>query len=77
MDTTIDLKKKIKDYLENADERILKIIHAIIETETKKEELPQTQKDLLDQRLQFHKKNPSDGRSWESIKKSLESQHGL
>lgn len=44
MDTTIDLKKKIKDYLENADERILKIIHAIIETETKKEELPQIKK---------------------------------
>lgn len=75
MDTTVDLKNRIRNYIENADERILKIINAIIETE--EQGLSQTHKDILDQRLKYHKENPSDGKTWEEIKSSLKEQHGL
>lgn len=77
MDTIVDLKNKIRSYIENADERILKIINAIIEAETDEQELSQAHKDLLEQRLKYHKENPSDGKTWEEIKGSLKEQHGL
>lgn len=69
METTLDLKNRIKNYIENADERILKIINAIIETE--EQGLSQSHKEIIDQRLKFHKENPSDGRTWEEIKASM------
>lgn len=72
MDSTVDLKNKIRDYIDIADERILKIINAIIETETEEKGLSQKHKDILDQRLKYHKENPSNGRAWEEIKRSLE-----
>jgi hypothetical protein len=77
MDTTVDLKNRIKNYIENADERILKIINAIIETETEEQGLSQAHKDILDQRLKYHKENPSDGKTWSEIKESLKAQYGL
>jgi hypothetical protein len=77
MDTTVDLKNRIKNYIENADERILKIINAIIETESEEQGLSQAHKDILDQRLKYHKENPSDGKTWSEIKESLKAQYGL
>ncbi|MFA5620320.1 MAG: addiction module protein [Weeksellaceae bacterium] len=77
MDTIVDLKNKIRSYIENADERILKIINAIIEAETDEQGLSQAHKDQLEQRLKYHKENPSDGKTWEEIKSSLKKQYGL
>lgn len=77
MGTTVDLKDKIRNYIENADERILKIINAIIEAETEEQELSQAHKDLLDERLKYHKENPSDGKTWEEVKSSLKTEYGL
>ena len=77
METTIDLKNKIRNYIETADERILKIINAIIETETEETGLSQSHKEILEQRLEFHKNNPTDGKSWEEIKDSLKLRYGL
>ncbi len=77
MDSTVDLKNRIINYIENADERILRIINAIIETENEEQGLSQSHKDLLDQRLKYHKENPSDGKTWEEIKESLKVQYGL
>lgn len=53
MEISLDLKNRIKNYIENADERILKIINAIIETE--EQGLSQSHKEIIDQRLKFHK----------------------
>ena len=78
METTIDLKKKIHDFIDQADERILKIFYAIISTEKSNElELTLEHKAILDERLEEHRKNPIAGKSWSVVKKSLEKDYGL
>lgn len=66
---SLDLKNKIRNYIDHADDRILKIINAIIETE--EEGLSQGHRNVLDERVKYHKENPSDGKTWEEIKSSL------
>lgn len=74
MDTR-EIKNRIRDYIEHADDRILRIINAIIETE--ENEFPQSHKKILDERLKYHQENPEDGKSWEEIKSILKKKHEL
>ncbi|WP_262497969.1 MULTISPECIES: hypothetical protein [unclassified Chryseobacterium] len=39
MESTVDIKKRIHDFIDHADERILRIINAIISTEENEEAL--------------------------------------
>lgn len=78
METTINLKKRIHEFIEEADERILRIFNGIIEAEKKEDfELTEEQKEILDQRLQHHKENPDSGKSWSEVKKSLKEEYGI
>ncbi|UGU14720.1 addiction module family protein [Sinomicrobium kalidii] len=77
MDTSIDLRNRIKKYIEHADERILKIFNAIIETETEEPGLTPSHKEIIDIRLKHHRENPTDGKDWDDIKASLKQQYGL
>ena len=79
MDTTLELKNRIKKFVETADERILKIFNAIIDSESDSEDfvLSQEQKNILGQRLKFHEDNPSDGKTWDEVKDSLKAKYGL
>lgn len=74
---TIKIKNRIRNYIEHADEYILKIIHIIIESQTEEEGLTERHKEILDERLKYHKENPTEGKSWEEIQKSLQEQYGL
>ena len=78
METTINLKKRIHEFIEEADERILRIFNGIIEAEKKEElELSDEHKEILDQRLQNHKENVDSGKSWSEVKKSLKEEYGI
>jgi len=77
MDNTLDLKKRIHEFIDRADERILRIINAIIATEENPEELSNEHKEILDQRLQQHTENPNSGKSWDTVKNSLKDKYGL
>ena len=66
---TKEMKERIRDYIEHADDRILRIINAIIDTE--ENELSQAHKDILDARLKYYQENPEDGISWEEVKSRL------
>ncbi|MDR6404656.1 MULTISPECIES: addiction module protein [Chryseobacterium] len=77
MDNTLDLKKRIHEFIDRADERILRIINAIIATEENPEELSHEHKEILDQRLQQHKENSDSGKSWDNVKNSLKDKYGL
>lgn len=72
---TFEIKNKIRRYIEHADERILRIINAIIETE--ENEIPQSHKEILNDRLKTHYKNPEEGKSWEEVKSTLKNQFGV
>jgi hypothetical protein len=73
---TLELKNRIKNYLEHADERILKILNAIIETESK-ENISTTEKEILDQRLKLHNDAPDSGISWDELEQKLLKKYGV
>ncbi|WBV54341.1 addiction module protein [Chryseobacterium gambrini] len=77
MESTVDIKKRIHDFIDHADERILRIINAIISTEENEEALSSKHQKILDQRLEEHQKNPNSGKSWSEVKNSLKEKHGL
>lgn len=78
MESTIDIRKKIHDFIELADERILKIFSAIISAEENAEEgLSSSHKKILDHRIQEHLKNPNEGTPWLEVKEKLQKQYGL
>jgi hypothetical protein len=74
---TLAVKNRIRDYLEDADERILRIINAIIESESDDYELSESHKEILDERLKHHEENPGDGKSWEEAIQKIRSKHKL
>ncbi len=73
MDNSLEIKKRIHDFIDHADARILRIIHAIITSEeTENETLTVEHKDILNQRLEDHKINPTSGKSWNEVKQELQ-----
>ncbi len=72
---TIEIKNRIRNYIEHADERMLKIINAIIETDVN--ELSESHKEVLDERLKDHQENFKEGKSWEEIQTALKKQYEL
>lgn len=71
METTIDLKKKIHEFIDQADERILKIISAIINVEKNDEEaqtVPDSFYEQLNKRRERHLKGESKSYTWDEVK---------
>ncbi|MDT0645333.1 addiction module protein [Zunongwangia sp. F260] len=72
---TSKIKNRIRDNIEHGNERILRIINAIIETEEK--EVPQLPKEILDERWKHHQENPEEGKTWEEVKSVLQKKYGV
>lgn len=70
---TIELRENIHRFIDVADERILKIINAIIETEKKEGQpvVPQWFYDELDKRRERHLKGESKSSTWEEVKERI------
>jgi len=68
--STIELRESIHRFIDVADDRILRIIHAIIESEKKQEQksAPQWFYDELDKRRERHLKGESKSSTWEEVK---------
>lgn len=78
MESTLDIRKKIHEFIDHADERILRIFNAIITTEESEEEgLSAEHKAILDERLKEHKENPTAGKSWKEVKQDLKKEYGI
>lgn len=74
---SIEIKNRIKTYVEHADDRILRIFNAIVESQKEEEGLTAEHKEILNARLKCHKENPREGKPWEAVRKSLTDQYGL
>lgn len=68
MDTTIDIKKRIHEFIDHADERILRIFNAIITTEEVEPTVPEFFYQELDKRRERHLKGESKSYTWEEVK---------
>lgn len=77
MDTTLDIRNKIHEFIETADDRILKIFSAIIATEEEEKGVSEQHRIILEARLKEHQKNPSSGKKWDVVKKSVKEKYGL
>lgn len=71
--STIELRNNIHRFVDEADERILRIINAIIETEKKEEQptVPHWFYDELDKRRERHLKGESKSSTWEEVKERI------
>lgn len=72
---TLYLKDRIKKYIEQADERMLRIINAIIEAD--ENDLSDSHEEILEERIKYHQDNPKAGKIWNEVQDSLKEKYGL
>lgn len=71
---TLDLRKTVKQYVNTADIRLLKMIKALAESyQSDEEELTLTieQYELIDKRREAHLKGESKSFTWEQVKQNV------
>ncbi|MFA7615863.1 MAG: addiction module protein [Weeksellaceae bacterium] len=72
METIIDIRKQIHSFIDSADERILRIIKAIIETEEENQSsVPDWFYNELEERRENHLSGKSKSFSWEEVQKRV------
>jgi len=70
---TIDLRKTVKQYVNTADIRLLKMIKALAESYQNDEQeltLTKEQYELIDKRREAHLKGESKSFTWEQVKQN-------
>ena len=78
MDSCIHLRKKIHDFIDQADDKMLQIFNAIISNENSDEKgLTKEHREILDKRLEEHQYNPESGKPWTEVVNELKKEYGL
>ena len=78
MDSSIQLRKKIHDFIDQADDKMLQIFNAIISNENSDEKgLTKEHREILDKRLEEHQYNPESGKPWTKVVNELKKEYGL
>ncbi len=74
--TTVQLKEKIHQYIDKADDRFIQLIYGMMQADLmgSKHELTNAHKKVLDVRIAAHKANPKSGDSWKDVKARIEKQ---
>lgn len=70
---TIDLRNTVREYVKNADVRLLKLMKAVAESYQNDEQeitLTENQYQLIDKRREAHLKGESVSFSWEQVKQN-------
>jgi putative addiction module component (TIGR02574 family) len=73
MSSTVDLRKKVLEYIQSADDRLLHMIQELAESYQKQEgvELSEAQKVELDKRLERFKRGETQFYTWEETKAKI------
>ena len=69
---TLDIKKELHEYIEDADDRLLKLIYGMVLADRQSYDIPDWHKDVLNERLQHYEQNPESVISWEELKSKIE-----
>ncbi len=72
-----DIKTRIHSYIDQADDRMLRIFNAIIESESIDDVISKAHKKILDDRLQQHRENPEEGKPWAEVRSLLKDKYGV
>jgi putative addiction module component (TIGR02574 family) len=68
----IDIKKELHEYIEDADDRLLKLIYGMVLADKQSYDIPDWHKDVLNERLEQYEQNPESAISWEELKAKIE-----
>lgn len=71
--TTLDLRNTVKEYINNADTRLLKMIKALAESYQSDEQeltLSEEQYKMIGQRREAHLKGESKSFTWDEVKQN-------
>lgn len=70
MDTIVDIRKRIHEFIDQADEKMLRVFNELISAKTSDEEsdIPKSFYEELDKRRERHLKGESKSYTWEEIK---------
>lgn len=68
MESTINIKKRIHEYIDHADERMLRIFNGIIEAEEEKPTVSESFYKEIEKRKEKHLKGESKSFSWPEVK---------
>jgi len=77
---TIDLRNTVKEYVKNADVRLLKLMKAVAESYQNDEQeitLTENQYQIIDKRREAHLKGESKSYSWEQVKQNARNANKL
>jgi hypothetical protein len=66
----IEIKKQLHDYIEDADDRLLRILYGIVIAD--KTDIPDWHKTILNERLEEYDRDPTNVISWEDLKAKIE-----
>lgn len=68
--STIEIKEHLHEYIDQADERMLKLLYAMAQADLEEREfqLSGAQIKILDERIASHKADPEAGSSWADVK---------
>lgn len=67
-----DIKKELHEYIEEADGRLLNLIYGMIFADRQSNEIPDWHKEIIEERLEEHERNPGKVISWEELKSKIE-----
>jgi hypothetical protein len=76
---TADLRNKVQEYIHTADERLLKMIKALVETYQGEEHdstLSEEHYKKIDERRDQHKKGKTESFTWKEVKENARSLKG-
>lgn len=68
--STIEIKEHLHEYIDQADERMLKLLYAMAQAdmEEKEYEFSEAHIKILDERIASHNADPEAGSNWEEVK---------
>ena len=71
---TIALRKELQEYIEEADDRFIKLIYGMMSADREERlEIPESHKKVIRERLANYQKNSEDVLSWEEVQRNIES----
>lgn len=80
MESTVEIRKRIHDFIDIADERILRIINGIIDVEEQEDNCPAVPDwyyEKLEIEREKHLKGETPSYTWEEVKKKLMKDYDL
>ncbi|MBL4754689.1 MAG: addiction module protein [Flavobacteriales bacterium] len=73
--STAQIREKLHQLINNADERFIKMVYALAKEYQKDDfELSSEHQKILDERLASYKNDPDSGSDWDQVKRRIETQ---